>query len=289
MQAVENQGATPCRANPVPASGSIACRKRPGTFGVYGGVDGGIVILMNPWSVLVRAFAGLLLYGTSALAANEPAVTPRSLEQSLRDAMNLPADTQFDYQDARGNAIDADAFDAATRQGNGVSVNKSQPGKLLLRLKKADAAPSKGPTHLPALEARDLTGRPVRSLDHAGKHTLVSFYFSTCVPCIQEVPALNAFRDSHPELNYLAITFDPAADARRFVSERKLSWPVLADAGRFLSAAGVRTFPAYMLVAPDGRILGRGAGLALHAKEPTPGLESLEKFVSRHSQPEEAK
>ena len=143
----------------------------------------------------------------------------------------------------------------------------------------AEAPTSPTPTHLPALDARDLTGRPVRSVYHGGKHTLLSFYFSSCVPCIQEVPALNAYREAHPELNYLAVTFDPAFDARRFVSERKLNWPVVADAGRFLRAAGVRSFPAYMLVAPDGRILGRGAGLSLDVGEVTPGLQSLEKFV----------
>jgi thiol-disulfide isomerase/thioredoxin len=143
------------------------------------------------------------------------------------------------------------------------------------------APPAEGPTHLPAIEARDLSGRPVRRVHRADRHTLLTFYFSTCVPCIQEVPALNAYREAHPELNYVAITFDLAADARRFVSERKLNWPVVADAGRFLREAGIRSFPAYMLVAPDGRIIGRGAGLALNAREKTPGLAALERFVSR--------
>jgi peroxiredoxin len=141
--------------------------------------------------------------------------------------------------------------------------------------------PAEAPTHLPAIEARDLSGRPVRRVHLDGKHTLLTFYFSSCVPCIQEVPALNAYREAHPELNYVAITFDPAADARRFVSERKLNWPVVADAGRFLRDAGVRSFPGYMLVAPDGRIIGRGAGLTLNAREETPGLAALERFVSR--------
>ncbi len=130
----------------------------------------------------------------------------------------------------------------------------------------SDSAEATRPTHLPVLEARDLSGRPVRGMQLDGRHTLLSFYFSSCVPCIQEVPALNAYREAHPELNYLAITFDPAVDARRFVSERKLSWPVVADAGRFLRDAGVRSFPGYMLLAPDGRIVGRGAGLALNAR-----------------------
>jgi len=143
----------------------------------------------------------------------------------------------------------------------------------------APAAEAAALSHLPALNARDLGGRPVRTLHSGGKHTLLNFYFSGCVPCIREVPALNAFRAAHPELNYLAVTFDPAFDARAFVAERRLDWPVVADAARFLRAAGVRSFPGYMLVAPDGRIVGRRAGLLLNARERTPGLASLEKFV----------
>jgi peroxiredoxin len=196
-------------------------------------------------SGFVRVFAAGLLLCSGTLAAAPPHANAAATERSVRDSLNTPAE------------------------------------KATLRLQKAQASAQPAPTHLPALEARDLTGRPVRNLHLDGRHTLLSFYFSGCVPCIQEVPALNAYREAHPELNYVAITFDPAVDARRFVSERKLNWPVIADAGHFLNAAGVRSFPGYMLVAPDGRILGRGAGLAINAKEKTPGLASLEKFVDK--------
>lgn len=231
---------------------------------------------------LVRAIAaGLLLCVAAGASADSEALSgSAALEQSVRQAMDIPADTPFEYQDRNGQLMDPEAFAAAAeKQGNTTRVDKSQPGKVVLRVARPRANAYTSPTHLPALEARDLSGRPVRNVDLGGKPTLLSFYFSTCVPCIQEVPALNAFREAHPELNYLAITFDHAADARKFVSDRKLSWPVVAGAGRFLNAAGVRSFPGYMMVAPDGRIMGRGAGLTLDTTEETPGLAALEKFV----------
>ena len=69
----------------------------------------------------------------------------------------------------------------------------------------------------------------IRSADLAGRPTLLSFFFETCVPCIKEVPVLNAFARKHAEYNYLAITFDPIADARRFVAQRKFEWPVVFE------------------------------------------------------------
>lgn len=215
------------------------------------------------------------------LAAEDTPGPTASLEQSIRQAWNVPADVLLEYQDEAGKPLDADAFAlAASTPGKTLAVSAvdKKRGRMVVRLRPGLPRASV-PSHLPALEARDLTGRPVRHLDLAGKHTLLNFYFSDCAPCVQEVPALNAFREANPELNYLAITFDPAADARRFVSERKLSWPVVADAGRFLRAAGVRSFPGYMLVAPDGRILGYGQGLAFGPDEETPGLAALQKFV----------
>lgn len=225
--------------------------------------------------------AAVLLCLAPAHAADPSATRGAVLEEAVRKSLDLPAHVPVEFHSKTGRKMDRDAFaKLAADPHNSIAIDKSSADKLVLRLRKSQApAKTKNLTHMPELEARDLTGRLVRNVDLAGKHTLLSFYFSTCAPCIQEVPALNAYRAAHPELNYLAVTFDPAADARKFVSDRKLNWPVVAGAARFLKAAGVRSFPGYMLVGPDGRIMGRGAGLAIHAQEVTPGLAALEKFV----------
>jgi peroxiredoxin len=161
--------------------------------------------------------------------------------------------------------------------------DKSQPGQVVLRLMRQPAEPApSGSGHLPTLDAEDLDGRRVRNADLAGRHTLVTFYFATCVPCIKEVPALNTYRRAHPDLNYLAVTYESVAEARAFVAKHGLEWPVIADARPFLDAAGVRGFPTYLLVSPDGRILGRESGLPLDPKEEIPGLASLTAFVAAH-------
>ena len=77
----------------------------------------------------------------------------------------------------------------------------------------------------------------------------------------------------------MAVTFDSAAEAKTFVADRGLTWPVVAHARGFIDAAKVRGFPTYMLVASDGRILGRESGLTYNFDEAIPGIAGLEKFV----------
>ncbi len=223
----------------------------------------------------------LLLCGTTGFAADQPSSRVRSLEESVRAGMNLPGDTPFDYLGKDGKPIDAETLAAeAGKPGNAIAVSKPANGKVTLRLKDAQSrTPGAQLTHLPPLDLKDLSGQRVRNSDLTGRTTLLNFYFAECGPCVKEVPALNAFRQAHPELNYLAITFDPEAVASKFVAERKFEWPIIANAARFLESAGVRGFPAYMLIAPDGRIIGRQAGLGFRNEEETPGLASLEKFV----------
>ena len=101
------------------------------------------------------------------------------------------------------------------------------------------------------------------------------------MPCIKEAPVLSAYRRRHAEFNYLAVTPDSAEVAKRFVEERKLDWPVAYDGKPFIDAMKVTGFPTYLLVAADGRILGRGSGMnAQEMEDPARALGEFEKWVS---------
>jgi hypothetical protein len=107
----------------------------------------------------------------------------------------------------------------------------------------------------------------------------LSFHFAACAPCIREVPALNAFRRKHPEYNYLAVTFDDTKTAKEFVAKYPLEWPVIANAKRFIDAAGITAYPALVLLSADGAVLGNGNGFATGQSEAA-GLAALEKDVA---------
>ena len=93
-----------------------------------------------------------------------------------------------------------------------------------------------------------------------GKATLVSFFFSTCVPCILEVQPLNRLAAAHPHMNFLAVTFDETDEARAFVKRYGVRWRVVADAQDFVERMRVKQFPMLALFDADGRLLGTRTG-----------------------------
>lgn len=216
----------------------------------------------------------------------DPAPAPVSgaaLERQFRESMDLPSDATIVFIGEDGTLFTSDEFARAMmKQDVSAAVEKDPTGKkFTLRLAKARADANAVPAFLPELDATNLAGQPVRGADLKGRATLFNFFFSTCVPCIKEVPFLNEFRRKHAEYNYVAVTFDPVPEARDFAAQRNFEWPIVADARKFVDAAGVKGYPTYMLVAADGRILARNSGLDVEAmKDPATGLAHIENWVA---------
>jgi cytochrome oxidase Cu insertion factor (SCO1/SenC/PrrC family) len=205
-----------------------------------------------------------------------------SQEAQVRQMLGLPADAKMRYLADDGTETTFDAFSAKLTRATFDVKSDPATGITTLQLTETGGKREIGAvTKLPPLDARTLGGRPLRNADLAGKPTIINFFFSTCVPCIKEVPVLNAFARKHPEFNYIAVTHDPADEARGFVTQRKFDWPVIANAQAFVQSAQVRGFPTYLLVAKDGRIIGRGSGLdAESMKDADAGLKNLEEWIA---------
>ena len=103
--------------------------------------------------------------------------------------------------------------------------------------------PDSAPKSLNAFDFKTLDGKRAQSGDTQRRPMILSFFFAECVPCIEEVPILNAFARKHPEYRYAAFTFDDASTAIRFVQRYQLEWPVVADSRPFIDLVGVRAFP----------------------------------------------
>lgn len=206
-------------------------------------------------------------------------------EAQLRTELGLAPEQQLQYFALDGSAMSYSEFARQIHAGRSFEMEKTPTGATL-RLK-SPAAPAAAPRALPLavppFAFTTLEGLPFRSADVTDRPLLLSFFFSECIPCIQETPVLNAFAAAHPEYHYLAVTFDPKAEAALFVEHRGLKWPVVADAQPFISAAGVDSYPTYLLVATDGRILARRSGLDLNTlADPAWGLRQLENWVRAH-------
>lgn len=202
----------------------------------------------------------------------------------LRESMKIPADYKFVYQAVDGSTMSYAQFAGKAGEGTQLDISRDDAHKTIV-VKLMDMSPKAeigAITRLPDFNLPRIGGGRARSKDLAGRVTLVNFFFETCAPCIKEAPMLSAFRRKHPEYNYLAVTGDSSAEAQRFVTERKLEWPVAAEGGTLLAALQVHGFPTYLLVAADGRILGRGAGMDMNALDDTArAMAELESWVAQ--------
>ena len=84
----------------------------------------------------------------------------------------------------------------------------------------------------PDLALVDLDGRPASLVDWQGQRVLVNFWATWCPPCVEEMPALEAFYRQNRDDGVVVIAVNNAESpetVRRYVEERGITMPVLLD------------------------------------------------------------
>lgn len=92
---------------------------------------------------------------------------------------------------------------------------------------------------------------------YRGSWTLINYWAEWCAPCIEEIPELNAFDDTHPDIAVLGVNFDGATGAALAEQERKLGveFPTLAqDPAAELGISRPAVLPTTLVVAPHGAV-----------------------------------
>jgi hypothetical protein len=204
----------------------------------------------------------LLLASLNALAADRPPPT----ESDFRGTLGVAESVKLHYRALDCSVLTFEAFSAAMRvDGVKSDVERAVDGSsvtLTIRRPGGSSCPSPyGPvTEMPSFDMRDLAGKRVTSAGLRGKPTLINFYFATCMPCILEVGPINGYAAHHPEMNFLAVTFDEPPEARAFVDRYKFRWRVVPGARDFIDRMKVKQYPMMALFDSNGRLLGTRRG-----------------------------
>jgi len=112
----------------------------------------------------------------------------------------------------------------------------------------------------PAITLTTLDGRRLSVNELRGKVVLVTFWATTCPPCVKEIPHLvelyQALNRQGLEIIAVAMSYDPPSYVAAMVQRRRIPYPVALDPeGEAARAFGdVRQTPTSILIAPDGRI-----------------------------------
>lgn len=99
--------------------------------------------------------------------------------------------------------------------------------------------------------------------DHVGdKPLLVNLWARSCVPCIKEMPWLDAAAAVTPEIDVLGVNvLDSQSDAQAMAEQTAITYPWSRDTdGELLVAAQANGLPNTMLIDTDGTVLATKLG-----------------------------
>ena len=141
----------------------------------------------------------------------------------------------------------------------------------------------------PAFEGKDLDGNPVKSdeLFSGNAVTVVNFWFTTCKPCVSELPELEALHQELAQkggavIGINAFTLDgeegAISDAKDLLSKKGVSYQNIwfasdSEAGKFTS--GLYAFPTTYVVDNNGNIVGEPIVGAVTAPDQIKALQAL--------------
>ncbi|MDD2424977.1 MAG: insulinase family protein [Bacteroidales bacterium] len=115
----------------------------------------------------------------------------------------------------------------------------------------------------PDLSYPDVSGKQVTLKEFRGKYVLIDMWGTWCMPCQQEIPFLSVLEEEFAADNivFVSIAHEHKGDKtgarwRTQVERDQLGGvQLLASDKEFANAVGLRGYPTFLLVDPDGRLL----------------------------------
>ena len=117
-----------------------------------------------------------------------------------------------------------------------------------------------GISQVPDIKLTITDGIIINLRELQGKPVLVTFWATSCMGCIREMPRLIALYDELAddglEIIGIAMPYDPPNQVAKMISERKIPYPIAIDieGNAVLAFGDVIVTPTSFLIAPDGTI-----------------------------------
>ncbi len=126
--------------------------------------------------------------------------------------------------------------------------------------------PMKDNAPTPDFDLATPDGKKISLKSFRGKVVLLNFWASWCVPCREEMPAMEKLYQEYKDKNFVILAVavkDRKQDAIDFIKELKITYPIALDPeAQVGSLYGAWGLPATYLIGPKGEGLARGWGPA---------------------------
>jgi thiol-disulfide isomerase/thioredoxin len=109
-----------------------------------------------------------------------------------------------------------------------------------------------------AFDLVDTAGRPQRLADFKGRWVVLNFWATWCVPCIQEIPEISAFRKAHGDVVVIGVATDArdAAKVQAFAKKAGHDYPlVLSNDAVDKQLGEPKALPTTRIYDPSGKVV----------------------------------
>lgn len=89
-----------------------------------------------------------------------------------------------------------------------------------------------------------------------GRVVVMNFWFTTCGPCIKEMPLLNKLVGSYDTKNvvFLAPAPEKTTQIKKFLKRNPFDYNIIPDAGEYIKALQIENFPTHLVIDKKGII-----------------------------------
>ncbi|MBO9562096.1 MAG: TlpA family protein disulfide reductase [Niastella sp.] len=108
----------------------------------------------------------------------------------------------------------------------------------------------------PDFELKDMQGNRWSLQELRGKVVVLNFWFTSCAPCIQEMPALNKLVQSYngKEVVFLALAFNDAKQVNTFLQTHSFNYTILPGSGEVDKKYNISSWPTSIVIDKEGNI-----------------------------------
>ena len=108
----------------------------------------------------------------------------------------------------------------------------------------------------PITEFSDLNSKQINLKHYYDKPTLINLWFTTCAPCIEEMPFLNRLQNNHlQKVNFIAITFDSIEKILKFKTKHNFNFSQFIVEYKKLEKVGIIKYPLSFVLDKNGKVI----------------------------------